>query len=450
MKTIFLFIPNYVYSSDFLHTEFIGYLVSKFRVVIFAPEGVLVDDKLQLQSPNLVHIKWKIQYPRFWNLFGKFLRYSLIRKYDFEPVIQRNRKKGMRDWRRRALRFFSYLLPAAWLTPDFFSRLEILLVPKSELFLKYAEKYQPAMVITPTPGFTHFDAEAIVLAKKSHLPTAAINFSWDNLHNGGPHFRRVDYLIVWNEIIKNTAIKEYGYPENRVFVSGIMRFDHYFKKQPRELSREEFLKSKNLDPREKLILITTVTKGNYPDEHLVLKDLLEARDKNFFNGFPNILIRMHPKEEVKNFTSFLDAGIRGLCVEKAGKEKIIELGSNIEMDEDDLLNLKHTLKYCDLNINYLSTITLEAFVFDKPVININYPPQYHLGYTFSHYKPLIEMKSVRLVYSFEELINNINIYFKNPNLEYQERQAAFEKYIKFSDGFSYRRNVDFLCSVLYE
>jgi hypothetical protein len=29
--------------------------------------------------------------------------------------------------------------------------------------------------------------------------------------------------------------------------------------------------------------------------------------------------------------------------------------------------------YSDVVVNYVSTMTLEAFVFDKPVVNIDYP-----------------------------------------------------------------------------
>lgn len=448
MKTIFLFIPNYVYSSDLLRTSYISYLCRKFRVIVFAPLGLFVGGKPYFQSPNLTYIKWDVQYPKFWIIFGKFLRYCLIRKYDFEPVVQRNREAGLKLWQRKLIRPFAYLFPKNWIDNGLFTRLEVFFLPKSKTFSEYLKKYQPTAVVVTTPGFTHFDAEVIILAKKFKIPTVAIDFSWDNLHNGGMHFRRTDYLIVWNDIIKNIAVKQYGYSPEKVFVSGIIRFDHYFVKQPGELSREEFLKSKKLDPQEKVILITTVTKGNYTDEDLILEKLLETREKRGFDGYPNIFVRLHPKEEVKKFTRFIDPRIKNLCLEKAGQRREIELGSKIEMDEDDLLNLKYTLMYADVNINYLSTVSLEAFVFDKPVVNINYPEKFHRGYTFSHYKPLIEMNSVRLAYSFEQLTDYINQYFKNPELERANREKAVDQFIKFRDGLSFKRSVDFLKKII--
>lgn len=449
MKTIFLFVSNFVYSSDFLRTDYIKYLSSKYKVIVFMPpQAFCKDNKPYYKSDNITYIPWNIQSPKFWNLFGKYFRYSIIRKYDFEPVIVRNREKGMNDWRRKLLRLFSYIAPQSFWTNDLFTKLELIFAPKSALYNEKIKLYKPDLVITATPGFNHFDAEAIILSKKAGLKTAAINFSWDNLHNGGMHFRRPDYLIVWNNIIKNTAIKEYGYSPDKVMVSGTMRFDAYFNKSEKEVSREEFLLSKGLDPKEKTILITTVTKGNYPDEDVLLGELLKARDQGKFNGTPNILVRMHPKEEFYKFKTYLDSNITGLHVEYPGKLLSEEMGTNIEIHEEDIQNLKWTLKYCDVSINYLSTMTLESFIFDKPVVNINYPDKYHRGYTFRHYKPIIDAGAVFLPKSFDLLVEDVNKCLKNPNSLKAERDKVFNDFTYFKDGKSYKRNVDYLEKII--
>lgn len=449
MKVVFLFISNFVYSSDLLRTEYIKYLSSKYRVVVFMPPAAFCEDnKPYFKSPNVTYVSWDLKFPKFWNLFGKFLRYSMIRKYDFEPVVIRNRENGMKDWRRKFLRVVSYVFPEKFLTNRLFTNLEVFFLPFSKEFNGKLKEYNPAIVLTATPGFNHFDAEAIVLAKKAGLQTASINFSWDNLHNGGVHFRNPDYLIVWNEIIKNTAVKEYGYGEDKVFVSGTMRFDPYNKEIPHELSREEFLQSKNLDPKEKTILITTVTKGNYPDEHLLLGELLKKRDEGVFGGCPNIYVRMHPKENFDNFKTYLDAKIKNLHVEFPGKLLSKEMGTRIEIQEEDILNLKHTLNYSDVVVNYVSTMTLEAFVFDKPVVNIDYPEKYHRGYTFRHYKPIVDANAVFLSKSFEELVSQINQCLINPAIKQKEREKVFKDFIYFKDGLCFKRNVDFISKLI--
>ena len=118
------------------------------------------------------------------------------------------------------------------------------------------------------------------------------------------------------------------------------------------------------------------------------------------------------------------------------------------MHEGDIDNLKNTLAYCDVAINYLSTITLEAFILGKPVVNINYPAKYHRGYTFRHYKPIIDAKAVFLSESFDELVSDINKCMQDPNIKKEQRDKVFNDFTHFKDGVSYKRNVDFLHDII--
>ena len=62
-----------------------------------------------------------------------------------------------------------------------------------------------------------------------------------------------------------------------------------------------------------------------------------------------------------------------------------------------------SLHHCDLMINYSSTITLECFIYDKPVINIAYDIDresfFHEdtanAYTVDSYKPIVDFKSTK-------------------------------------------------------
>ncbi|KKS91865.1 MAG: hypothetical protein UV67_C0016G0016 [Parcubacteria group bacterium GW2011_GWC1_43_12] len=439
MKTIFLFIPNFVYASDLLCTDYIKYLSQKFKAVVFLPEGTMDEKHPYYASPNIVYLPWKIQFPKFWNLFGKILRYSLIRKFDGEPVLKRHHKRGFTA-KRKFFRPFAYLFPKNFLTPDLFLKLETFFLPRSGKFKKYCAQYHPEIILTATPGFNHLDAEVIALAKKEGLKTAAVDFSWDNLFGGSKNLRKPDYLVVWNDIIKETAIKMHGFSPEKVFVSGVMRFDHYFIDSPGELSRADFLNKKGLDPSKKTILITTVTDGNYPLENELIARLLEARENGKIKNEPNFFIRLHPKDDWAKYERFLAQ--KNVAVEEAGEKRGVEAGSRIEMSGEDLANLKSTLKFCDLVINYASTITLEACVFDKPVINIGFPEKYLDAYEFSHYKPIVQEEAVKVAKSFNQMIEGINFYLANPRADGEKRRKITENFIKFTDGRSFRRNVD--------
>jgi len=450
MQTVFLFISNNAYASDLLRTRFIAELAARFRVVAFLQPGALAGGAPYPALSNLTYIERPIQRPKFWIIFGKFLRYSMIRKYDFEPVVARNRVKGMRDWRRRVLRALSLALPQRWITNDFFTWIETRLLPRDREWEDLLRRYEPAIVLTCSPGFNHFDAEAVVYARKYRMSTAAINFNWDNIHNGGVHFRRTDYLCLWSDITKGIAVREYGYVSENVFVSGPVRFDNHVVPQRPLPGREVFLRSKNLDPSEKTILLTTVTNGNYPEEHLVLADLIAARERGVFAGYPNIFVRLHPKEDERKFAPFLTSSFKNFRLEPAGKRRTAATGAAIELDEEDITNLTATLRYADMVVNYCSTMSLEAIFCDRPVVNICYPDRYARVYAHRHYVPLLVLGAVRLVRSFEDLCAALNVYLADPSLGARERALARESLMPRADGTAYKRLVDIIeiCAII--
>ncbi len=442
MKTVFLFIPNYVYSSDLLHTHFIRTLAERVRVIIFLPMSA----DAYLKHPNITYISWALQFPSFWTFWGKTIRVPLIRMFDHEPLIQRNYQLSFGHWKRKVLRRIAFLFPKRFWNPNFITNLETRHIPFSPAFAKYVEDFHPSLIVTPTPGFTEMDAEAIVLARKSGIPSVAMDFSWDNLTSNCKHLRKTDYLITWTDGMRKQAIAIHGYDPDRVSVSGIMRFDHYFQDEAGETAREAFLTKKGLDPKEKTILVTTVTRGNYKDEPAIIRELLKARDAGIFPGRPNIFIRIHPKEdnyqEYKDFERFPN-----VRVERGGHEREKNLGSRIELDASDLANLKDTLRHSDVVVNYASTITLEAFVFDKPVVNIGFPAYYMNAYSFSHYKPVVEAGAMRIAHSMEELLNEVDSYLREPSRDRTERAQAVSEFIGFHDGKSYERAVDGIATI---
>ena len=447
MKTVFLFIPNYVYSSDLLRTEYIKYLSGKYRVIVFLPPFIFqnLPQHNYYRNPNIVYAEWRMRNERLLGLF-KLLRVSCVKQFDQLTSVQLNYKFFFGDWKRKFLRKISSFLPMV-LTVDFFSGLEKLFLYCPGLFLKYCKSYHPVLVLTATPGLTTFEAEIIAFAKRAKIHTVAVDFSWDNLTSNSKHIRKTDYLIAWNEIIKNEAVRLHNYPEDRIFVSGILRFDHNFKEEQSKISRKEFLLSKNLNPDKKTILFSTVTQGCHPLQKEFVRDLIRIRDKKIA-GQPNIFIRLHPKDRYENYTEFLNA--KNLHIERAGRQFCSPLygSGRIEMNEDDLTNLKYTLLYTDININCFSSISLEACVFDKPIINVS--SEKYLGFFsgFEHYKPIVEQSAAKVADSLDKLTEYINFYLENPNSDSENRKIIARKFVPFSDSLSYKRNVDFLDEII--
>ena len=301
--------------------------------------------------------------------------------------------------------------------------------------------------MTATPGIQVFDAEAIILAKKFKIPTLATNFSWDNLTAfKAVRVRKPDYLFVWNEIISEATATIHHFLPEQVYITGSVRFDKYFDDSHPIIDRDKFLRSKNLDPNKKTILFATVASGNCPYQFTVLQEILKARRTGQLPPV-NVLVRLHPFDRMENYRNLQSEP--DFHLEKAGREVKIQSGdTRIEMDQADFINLKSTLAHTDININYKSTISLESFIFDKPVINFIDPTApfqnryyYEKG---SYYYPLVKENAVKVAVDNAELIDFIKIYLADSKIGSASRQKISNDFFAFQDGLSYKRNVDFL------
>ncbi len=438
MKTVFLAIPNFVASGDLLRTEYLKYLSQKYRVVVLAPflDPEAATHLNYYKTPTIVYVRKNLENPNFW-IFFKLLRISLVNEFDYLRSLQHwyKRPNYLKNRKRRILRFFGRPF-SRFLTANFFTKLESWLLPKSKSFFELANQYHPDHLIVSTPGFDSWEAELITFAKRLKLTTVAVDFSWDNLTTNAKHIRKTDFLIAWNTIMKKEAETIHKYSPDKVFVSGAPRFDPYFIEDKNNPGRDTFLKSKGLNPDYKTIFHTTVTKA-YPFQKKYIRDLISLRDARKI-PYVNFFIRIHPLDIYENYQEFFN--VPDLCIERAGKN----FDGETEMNIDDLFNLKRSLEYTDLNINYASTISIEACVFNKPIINIGFIDRFALAYDFEHYRPIFQSGAIRLAKEDADLPKFINMYLENPSLDSEAREWVVHNYAEFTDGQSYRRSVDLI------
>lgn len=448
MKTIFLFLAVRAYISDTLNTSYIKYLSQRYKVVVFLREmkGIENPDREYYKNDNITYIITREPKSRFWMYFDAYLRNEFVRVFDYNPAVKWRNERA-KNFRQRILRKISYLFPRGFFKPGFFFFLERLFFPGYKQFKKFAEKYKPALVLTAAAGLHPFDAYAILCAKKAGIPSVAMNMGLDNLTVYPRHLRPVDYLIVWNRMNREQAIRSYGYGENKVFVSGAMRFDHYFISSPKEKSREDFLRSKNLNPQAKTVFYAAKTYGSFYKNFI--RNFIQWQKENAFAEPVNLFVRVHPIDSLSDFKEFF--GIPGVHIERAAsglKQDDKEKGHKVEMNEDDLVNLKDTLKYCDVCVTITSTMVVELFLFDKPVVTSATPDGRTAGLKFLHNQPYFENKALRVAHTYEEIKKYLADYLKNPELDREGRKKVVEYMSGPSDGLAYKRNVDFLGIIL--
>lgn len=192
---------------------------------------------------------------------------------------------------------------------------------------------------------------------------------------------------------------------------------------------EEFFGRIGGDPRRPLVTYAANTEWLFPDEPAVVIGLWNAIQRGDVHGLPQLLVRLHPHDITPRF-EVVRKECPGIFIQQSSSPREgwhMWFAQNL----DDLALLSNTLRYSDVTANLSSSMTLDAAIFDKPVINVafstrpNHPHMRRIPYTplSAHYRRITESGAVKIAYSMEELVRWINRYLADPSLEREERWA---------------------------
>ena len=145
----------------------------------------------------------------------------------------------------------------------------------------------------------------------------------------------------------------------------------------------------------------------------------------------NLIVRTSPAEDPDRFQQiiekykFIKWNFPDWTIKRKGHQ---EAWTQRVPSVEDLNDLKSLLNHCDFNINVLSTITLDAFIFDKPVINPvfgneengMFDDQKFLQY--EHLSKLVDSNASEIVKSQEEYLEAINKILAQLDDKKRERQ----------------------------
>ncbi len=91
------------------------------------------------------------------------------------------------------------------------------------------DRYRPALLVASNPGLILSEIPLLRTAARRRVRSMAVDPSWDNFTNKLIPVRRVDRLIVWNELMKQQAIDFHGYAPDEVKFAGAPQWDLYFR-----------------------------------------------------------------------------------------------------------------------------------------------------------------------------------------------------------------------------
>jgi CDP-glycerol glycerophosphotransferase (TagB/SpsB family) len=304
------------------------------------------------------------------------------------------------------------------------------------------DAHRPMLVVAANPGLVFSEVPLLRTARRRGVFSMAIDPSWDNFTNKLIPVRQVDRLVVWNDIMKAQAVELHGYGGDAIRVAGAPQFDPHFRART---PREEFFRRIGADPARKLIALTTTPRSLYSHHDHVLRSLATAIRGGALAG-AQILVRLHPRDEMDAYREF--EGIAGVILEKPFRDTVkVADGLAIDVMPEHQRHLGDTLNYADAVVNVASTISIEACIFDTPVVNISfdgadespYVRSARRYYSFTHYVNITSRGAVRVAQSPDEMVAMVARYLADPSLDRAGRRQVVLDQCQFTDGLSAER-----------
>jgi hypothetical protein len=307
------------------------------------------------------------------------------------------------------------------------------------------DRFRPILAIAANPGLVFSEVPLLRTAKRRGVRSMAIDPSWDNFTNKLIPVRQVDRLVVWNNIMKEQAVSLHGYDPSAISVAGAPQFDPHFR-GPRT-PRGEFFARIGADPHRKLIALTTTPRSLYSHHGHVLRALVKAMQDGPLQD-AQVLVRLHPRDEVDAYREFTNTP--HVIIEKPFRDTVkVADGLAIDVMPENQRHLGDTLAHADVVVNVASTITIEACIFNTPVVNINfdgpdesaYVKSARRYYSFTHYVNITNRGAVRVATSPDELVRDVAAYLADPDLDSAGRLKVAQEQCQFNDGRSAERVV---------
>jgi FkbM family methyltransferase len=161
---------------------------------------------------------------------------------------------------------------------------------------EYMDAVRPdVLAVTPLvePGSPQSDY--VRSARALGVRTVYCVASWDNLTNKGLIHDPLDCVTVWNDAMKDEAIRLHGIAASRVVVTGAAAFDHWFDWRP-GTTRDEFCACVGLPSAVPYVLYVCSSKFVAPDEVSFVRTWLgRLRASAGALRHAGVLVRPHPQ-----------------------------------------------------------------------------------------------------------------------------------------------------------
>jgi hypothetical protein len=269
------------------------------------------------------------------------------------------------------------------------------------------------------------------VAQRMGIPTAGFIFSWDNLTSRSRIMVPYDYWFVWHEPMKRQFLSIYPLiRESNVFVTGTPQLDFHVKPEFVQ-SREDLCRRIGIDPARPFVLYTTGLLKHFPDEIRHVNWVIQVIQNSKLKPKPQLVVRNY----IKHISPELAAKAKEKTEDVVFPPMLWDPQWATPLPEDLTLycSLVH---HAAMSINAASTVTLEFYLKDKPVINLDFdPPGSNLapcdGYKrhirFDHFWPVAQSGGSMLAQSKEDMARMIDEGLRNPTAGSEGRRRFMKE-----------------------
>ncbi len=451
-KTIFITIFQAVEAKNILRTPILKTLLADpaVRLVLLTDSQDKVDyHKREFNSERFIYEVVPHIYPNGLDKFFTWLKFYLLRT----DTTDLRRRMALDETGNYLLYYLGSIFNRTVAHPLIrkFVRAADFILVKNNTYAHCFKKYQPDVVF-----MAHlFDDQEIHLlreAKRRGIKTIGFINSWDKVTARCIMRLLPEKVVVFNEIVKKEIMAHNEVPAQDIFIGGLPQYDIYANYLPSR--REDFYKELGIKPSVKKIIVYAPN-GRYSAEaDGLMIDLLQSFiQQSLVPAGTELLVRFQPNDAVD---PALIKDRLDLIYDVPGTRFSNLRGTDWDMSEKDMRRLSDTLYYSAVFICYTSSLSVDAAVFDKPIININFelqkikklsqsPIQY---YQMTHYKNAVNSGGIKVVNNKEELLQWLNLYLDNPKLNADERQRLVDQQCGSIDGRAGERVGNFILNYL--
>ena len=455
MKTIFITIFEGVESKNILRTAILPTLLSHpdVRLVLFVKDARRRGyHEAEFKDPR---ISYEVAGPlRVTGPDVMFVRLKFLLLRTKTTRLRRRMRYGEQEGTGTASYLLGSLLQYLFARPAIqrLARgLDFALV-QSDTYASSFEKYHPDLVLCANL-FDEPEVHLLREAKRRGVKTIGIINSWDKATSRGILRLLPDRLVVFNNHVRDDLLRYQAVPRDRIFVGGIPHYDQYISLRP--WNREEFFRRLNLSPVQQLIVYAPVGSLFGAADWDAIDMLEQCRRDGTFGDRAELLVRFPPNDFIDQTELRKRPWLR---YQYPGVRFSEERGTGIDWDMTfpELEELASTLFHMSLLVCYASSISVDAAILDKPVINIGFelrprargvksPVQF---FAQTHYEKALATGGIHLARTREDFVEWVNRYLAYPEFDRQGRKRLAEEQCMFLDGKSGERIARYIITVL--